>query len=244
MKFWFKSDVGMVRESNEDCLFVDEKLRLFIIADGMGGHRAGEIASSTAIEVVSNLLKESLKPSLDRKAIFETILNALCSAHDVISQKAQDVSLRGMGTTIVLAYCKGNDIYVANVGDSRAYLIRNERIEQVSEDHSLVAQMVKAGKISKEEARTHRFRHILSQALGTSSHLIPFMAHLTWKKGDHLLLCSDGLTDMLDDQEILSVVLKFRGDPKGGCEELIKKVNDKGGIDNITVILLYNDCVR
>ncbi len=242
MKVGYKSDVGKSREHNEDSLFVDETLGLFIVADGMGGHQGGEVASQMAVEAVSEFLKSRIPFSRDKEVVYKLIMDALYTANEKISKKAKsDVNLKGMGTTIVLALSCDKDLYIANVGDSRAYLIQKESIKQLTEDHTVVMQMVKAGMLTAEKAKTHHLRHTLSQALGTSDYLIPDIASFNWKKGDYFLLCSDGLTDMLDEEEILSTVFKNKRKPEKGCEMLIELANKKGGNDNITVILLYRN---
>jgi|GEM_PF-710680 len=242
-KVGHKSDVGKVREINEDSLYVNSEGGLFIVADGMGGHEGGEVASKMAVDIISEALKEGIPADAMKEEVFALILQALFKANDEIRIKGEeDPLLRGMGTTIVLALCQGDEVYVAHVGDSRAYLIKEKSIKRLTEDHSVVAQMVKAGNISREEAKTHKFRHMLSQALGTSTYLAPDIQVFNWEKGDYILLCTDGLTDMLEDQELLSTVLECsKGEPEEGCEMLVDLANKKGGRDNSTVILLYRE---
>lgn len=242
MKIGYKTDIGKVRDHNEDNLFVDAKQGLFMIADGMGGHQGGEVASRMALEILSEFMKDKIPLPSDKKDVYKIFIDALSMTNERIRVKAEsDMSLKGMGTTVVLVQSQNNDFYISHVGDSRGYLIRQKNIKQLTEDHSVVAQMVKAGMITTEEAKTHHLRHMISQALGTSNHLMPDIQLFNWEKGDYLLLCTDGLTDMLDKQEILVTVLKYRGKPEKGCEMLIELANKKGGRDNITVILLYKD---
>jgi adenylate cyclase len=242
-KVGYKSDVGRVRTSNEDSFYVDEEGGLFIIADGMGGHQGGEVASKIAVEVISGFLKDKISREAPSEVNFELIMKALFKANDEVRMKGEsDLSLRGMGTTVVLAFCRDNDLHIAHIGDSRAYLIHEGKIQQLTEDHSVITQMVKTGNLTKEEAKNHKLKHMLSQALGTSTYLAPDIQMFNWVAGDYVLLCSDGLTDMLNDQELLSTILECSiGEPQEGCEMLVDLANKKGGRDNITVILLYKN---
>jgi protein phosphatase len=242
MKVGYKSDVGKVRDNNEDSLFVDERQGLFIVADGMGGHQGGEVASRMAVEIVRDFLNDKILSSDKKEDFYKLLMEAIFAANESVRLKAEgDINLKGMGTTIVIALCRNDNLYISHVGDSRAYLIREGNIKQLTEDHSVVAQMVKAGMMTDEEARRHHLKHILSQALGTSAYLAPSFQMLNMEEGDYILLCTDGLTDMLNDQEILSSILACNGEPEKGCELLVNEANRKGGKDNITVILLYKN---
>jgi protein phosphatase len=283
-----KTDRGLVRENNEDRCFCSGKDGLFMIADGVGGHRAGEVASMSATKYISEFLKgrnisrlSSLNHTssyssfnADKESISKILNDALRLANENINSKSEnDSRLRGMGATIILTLISNdNDFYVINLGDSRAYLISNDNstidnnegqkrqekddgrynIIQLSEDHSLVAEMARKGYITEEEARTHPLKNRITQYLGMDSDPMPFIKRLVWKKGDYLLLCSDGLTDMLDKKEICSTIFKKHqnenekkmtdknGFLQKSCEELVRKANEKGGKDNVTVILVQN----
>ena len=243
MQIGFATDKGKVREMNEDNFFVDKETGLFIVADGMGGYQGGEVASRIAVDVVSKFIKDNIPLLSDKKEdIYKILMESLFRANEKIRIKSNsDMSLKGMGTTIVLVLCRNNGFYISHVGDSRAYLIRQENIKQLTEDHSVVAQMLKAGTITPEEARTHHLKHIITQALGTSLNIIPEIQFFKWEVGEYILLCSDGLTDMLDDQELVSTFLKCKREPEKCCKMLVKLANKKGGKDNITVIILYKD---
>lgn len=247
MKVGYKSDIGNYRENNEDSLFVDKELGLFIIADGMGGHEGGEIASSMAVKVISGYLKDKIplfsKSNYnDSERILESLKESILLANKKIMIKANsEIGLKGMGTTVVLALFLNDRLYIAHVGDSRAYLIREKTIKQLTEDHSVVMQMVKEGIITIEETKKHHLRHILSQAVGTSPHLRPDLQSFHWKKGDYFLFCTDGLTDTLDEQRLLTTILNCDGDPQKGCETLINLANIEGGRDNVTAILIMLD---
>ncbi|HAV42391.1 TPA: Stp1/IreP family PP2C-type Ser/Thr phosphatase [bacterium] len=243
MKIGYKTDTGKEREHNEDGLFVDERLGLFIVADGMGGCLGGGEASCMAIEIVSESIRDKMPLPTNKEEIYNLLLDTLSKANRAIRMRGrEEMDLWGMGTTIVLALCFQNEFYIAHVGDSRAYFIKERSIRQLTEDHSVVMEMVKTGMLTKEEAREHYLKPFLSQVLGGESHVVrPDIQALTWEKGDCLLLCTDGLTEMLDDQEILSEVLKSNKEPQRACESLVDLANMKGGRDNITVILAKFD---
>lgn len=241
MKTGYKSDAGRNRNSNEDSFFVDPDQGIYVVADGMGGHKAGEVASGMAVEVVREALKKENSSFADRETVQTSLIEAFFSANEKIRVTAdKDMNLQGMGTTLVTAIHFNDDIYISHVGDSRAYLVRQGAIRQLTEDHSVVAQMVKAGKITSADALTHHLKHMISQAVGISEYLAPSFESLKLGKRDFILLCTDGLTDMLTDQEILSAILECKDDPQQGCDSLIDAANAKGGKDNITAVLLYN----
>lgn len=236
MKIGSKRNVGKVRDNSEDSLLVDERQGIFIVADGMGGHQGGEVASHMAVEIVGEFLKDKIHSCDKKEDFYKLLMEAIFIATERIKLQAdRDINLKGMGTTIVIAILHNDNLYISHVGDSRAYLIRHGNIKQLTEDHSVVAQMVKAGMITAEEARRHHLKHIITQALGTSEDLAPTFEMLNIEKGDYILLCTDGLTDMLTDEEILSLIIACNGEPEKGCELLINEANKKGGKDNITV---------
>lgn len=238
MKISFATDVGKVRETNEDHLFTDEKLGLFIVADGMGGHQAGEVASETAVKVISNFIRVNIGRGLSIPTLIEESI--FTANEDILKKAIRDSSLDGMGTTVVLALLNEGSVHIANVGDSRAYLIRGSTIEQLTKDHSLVGDLVRKGQITKEEARVHPKRNILTMALGIEGVIELDIAPIDFQKGDYILLCSDGLTDMLTDEEIRDIVLSSK-DIEGPCKNLVASANEKGGRDNITLISILKD---
>lgn len=224
----------MVRESNEDSLFADERLRLFIVADGMGGHLAGEVASALAVEEVSRIVHTGLE--LGREA--ETLLReSLLVAHESILNLARSSdSMCDMGTTIVAGLLINGKLVVGHVGDSRAYEIEDGRIKQLTHDHSFIADWIREGLITRLEARTHGARHGLTMALGVDDDVDPEIQLLPWHEKSCLLLCTDGLTDLVDDEELLSVV-NNASSLHEACRELVARANQRGGEDNITVVL-------
>jgi len=238
MKVASITDPGRVRRTNEDNFFADEALGLFIVADGMGGHAGGEVASQIAIATISELMKAGLTEA-DPDGL---IRNAIEQANTAIRAQAEaDPTLQGMGTTLVLAVCRGDAIHLAHVGDSRAYLIHNGSIQRLTEDHSLVAQMVKSGQLSAAEAPRFHLRNVVTRSLGNQKLTEPDLAVVAWNAGDFLLLCSDGLTNMVEDSELRSLISGGGADLERSCREAIERANQNGGKDNITAVLAYHE---
>jgi PPM family protein phosphatase len=226
---------GMVREFNEDGLFVDEQMGLFMVADGMGGHNAGEVASAMAVTEISQFVRAGM----DLGKNSETLLReAFFAAHEVVlALSLSDDSLNDMGTTVVAVILANGQVTVGHVGDSRAYEIHEGRITKLTHDHSFIADWIRDGLINHAESRTHNARHGLTMALGVDDDMEPEIKSFPWLATSCLLLCSDGLTDMVDDEEILSVV-ENASSLKAACRKLVAKANEKGGEDNITVVLV------
>lgn len=223
-----KSDVGRGRPANEDAYLVDENGRLFAVADGMGGHRAGEVASATAIEKLQAAFREGTP--LDE---------AVAEANAAVFAKASaNLDMRGMGTTLTAAaLVDDHTALFGHVGDSRAYLMRDGGVTQVTEDHSLVEQLVREGRLSPEEAVNHPQRAIITRALGVDPEVEVDTYRVDLRPGDRLLLCSDGLTNMVVDSEIAGV-LRQGGGPQRAAETLVEMANRAGGDDNITVVVI------
>lgn len=225
-----QSDVGRIREVNEDSYLVHEPL--FVVADGMGGHVAGDVASSTVVELIE---EQSDKASPDD---METLATLVRNANSKIWEKAQaDPSLHGMGTTCTLLLVDGHRAHIAHVGDSRAYMLRGEKLTQLTEDHSLVGRMVKEGKLKPEEAEHHPQRSIVTRALGVDANVEVDLLSVDLDEGDRLMLCSDGLSSMTDNSSIKEA-LASESDPQGAADRLIRLANDGGGEDNITVVVV------
>jgi PPM family protein phosphatase len=241
MKVAAKSDVGRVRTNNEDCLLIDEPLGLLIVADGMGGHVGGEVASAIAITAIAAYVKNLLVGPEPANRMAALLQAAIRTADEVIWAQAQTHrKLRGMGTTVVLALCQREQVYIAHVGDSRAYLFHHGELRQLTEDHSVVAQLIKAGRLTPRRARTHPLRHQITRSLGSREAVADFLC-LPWQGGDYLLLCSDGLTNMLEDHHIEELILQGGTNVQAACEALVARANTNGGKDNISVILAYNN---
>jgi protein phosphatase len=221
------TDPGRTRRHNEDSYVVDPPL--FAIADGMGGAQAGEVASRLATAA----LKESGADGGGEQRISDLIQEANRRVYD---RSSSDPNTSGMGTTITVALVEDDQVAFGHVGDSRAYLIRDERMEQLTEDHSLVNELLKTGKLSREEAETHPQRSVITRALGTDPDVDVDTFSVRAETGDLFLLCSDGLTDMVSEASILEVVERNRKDIDGALRSLVKEANRGGGQDNITVV--------
>lgn len=234
-----KTDVGLVREHNEDYYAIDEKQGLFIVADGLGGHEAGEIASKLTVETILNFFRSFSDEELKGANINDKMNQAIQNAHHaIIDSTQQNPSLQGMGTTVVFAFWQPpNSFYIANIGDSRAYLLRNQKLELLTQDHSVVAQLVQEGKMTSEEARTYRLRNIVTQSIGIDLGMGCYHKHLALEEEDVVILCSDGLWDMLVDKEIEGILFK-ENSPEKICFHLVKAAKQAGGKDNITVIVI------
>nr|MBA2601013.1 Stp1/IreP family PP2C-type Ser/Thr phosphatase [Actinomycetota bacterium] len=225
-----KSDVGRVREANEDSYLIADPL--FVVADGMGGHIAGDVASSTAVKVIQD---ESGDASSENPGTLSKIIS---DANAAIWDKAQsDPALRGMGTTCTLVLVDESRVHIAHVGDSRAYRLREGHLEQLTEDHTLVGRMVQEGRLSLEEAQHHPQRSIITRALGVDEDVQVDLETVELSEGDRLLICSDGLSSMVDDRPIESV-LASESDPQRAADRLIEVANEAGGDDNITVVVI------
>lgn len=232
-----KTDTGKVRKANEDSFSVCEgKMTYIAVADGMGGLKAGKTASSTAIKAVEKFLNEK------NKAKYNEISDFLSAALTIANEKVYTLTKSGpdgesMGTTFVMAYIEDNKAYVANIGDSRAYLISSGEISQITIDHSLVQSLYEKGEIKRSEMRTHPQKNLITRAIGTSESVESDVFELELKDGDLILLCSDGLNNMLDDEQILDIYNEC-AEPDEFADKLIDSANEAGGYDNITVAVL------
>jgi PPM family protein phosphatase len=242
MKVATQTHTGQVRTKNEDSLLADQGIGLLMVADGMGGYTGGEIASALAIRTMHEFL---LGSALENQAVWdpgELIREAGRRAHEAIRLRAsEDARLTDMGTTLVLALCHGPRIHLAHAGDSRAYLIQNGVMRRVTRDHSLVDEMTACGEITPEEARRHPMRNVITRSLGSRGRADLELQIEAWEPGDRLVLCSDGLTNMLEDGEIQEAVLRAGPDVTQACETLIDMANRAGGKDNISVVLALQE---
>lgn len=247
-----KTDVGRRREHNEDSYHVNPKQGLFAIADGMGGHAAGEVASSIAVDVINEFIELSGNDSditwpfeyddgitLEENRIFTAIKLANLKIFEVIRERKE---LEGMGTTLVILLVRGAKGFVGHVGDSRAYLVRDGKISQITSDHSWVNEQMKLGVLTRAEAANHPFRNVVTRALGGRDVIKADVTCHEFKAGDLVLLCSDGLNSMLDDEQIQDIVNAHASDLQAACDALVQAANEAGGDDNCTVILArYSD---
>lgn len=237
MKAFCITDVGQNRSMNQDFVFASESSvgnlpNLFVVADGMGGHRAGDTASRYTVETILT----SIRSNREKNPI-KIIRTAVEEANrKVLEMAREDECLAGMGTTAVVTTIIGHYIYVANVGDSRLYLIR-DGIRQITKDHSLVEEMVRSGRLKREEARNHPNKNVITRAVGAEKEVAIDFFDLRLRKGDMILLCSDGLSNMLEDEEIRQIVIS-EGDVEERARKLITAANQNGGRDNISVVLV------
>jgi protein phosphatase len=230
ISFGARTDVGRVRRANEDSYLVKEPV--FVVADGMGGHLAGDIASSTAVSAIEGHLSDAAP---DRPESFVALVRG---ANRAIWERAQgDSGLRGMGTTCTLLYLDEATAHIAHVGDSRAYRLRDGSLEQLTEDHTLVARMVREGKLAPEEAEHHPQRSIITRALGVDADVAVDLIVIDLRPGDRLLLCSDGLSSMIAESSITDV-LEGEERPQAAADALVDLANEAGGEDNVTVLII------
>ncbi len=231
------TDVGMKRVGNEDAYLIFPEKQFYIVSDGMGGHNAGEVASKTALKAIETFFANIDISTIPENLIPDTMADAVFAANKEVWEKSRSMpEYSGMGCTLAMVFLDKNTLHVCHIGDSRVYVIDHKEIIQITMDHSVVMELVKAGQISKEEARKSTLKNQLTRALGISSEANLEYTKQQVKMGDTILLCTDGLWDMLTDDEIYTVVKKG-GTPEKICTKLISMANDAGGDDNITVIV-------
>ena len=238
------SDVGLTRVHNEDYFEIDPQHRLYVVADGMGGHSHGEVAAQIAVRAIRDSVErtsETNRPARHGKRLEMAIRLA---HEEVLAAIEEDGTLVGMGTTVVGFLLDGDVGAIAHVGDSRGYLLREGALEQLTQDHTWVHEQVLAGFLSKEQARTHPLKNVVTRALGGEAEVMVDLREIEVEAGDLFLLCSDGLTTMLSDREIKERLASGPGPSGGGqplheiCRALVADANAKGGVDNVTVVLL------
>ena len=225
--FGSRTDIGCVREQNEDSLIVQPPL--FVVADGMGGHAAGEVASEIAVNTISECAPEHADAEELGKAVEQ-------ANRDIINAALAGEGREGMGTTCTAAMLEHNRLVIAQVGDSRAYLLHGGKLTQLTRDHSLMANMIEAGQITPEEARVHPNRSVITRALGNDPDTIPDLYEINVEEGDRLLLCSDGLSSMIEDSEI-ETIMNRQADPQRCASALVNEAIAAGGLDNVTVVI-------
>lgn len=237
MKTFSVTDAGVVREMNQDYYFSSDTAvgnlpNLFIVADGMGGHKAGDYASRYTIErVVASVSRNTGEEPI---AIMKEAIN---KANELlVAESREDESKSGMGTTLVIGTIIGNKLFVANIGDSRLYVV-GQNMRQITRDHSLVDEMVRLGEINADEASVHPDKNIITRAVGTSDHVEADFFEVEITADDTILLCTDGLTNMVRDDEILDIIKKY-DNAQAATMQLVKEANANGGRDNITVMII------
>ena len=250
VKAYGLSHVGRQRQHNEDSYLVEDEAKLFLVADGMGGHAAGEIASRIAVDSISEFILHSKSDdgtwphAYDehyRRSTNKLMAAVRLANTRVLEAMRKDARLRGMGTTVVACLVDNDLISVAHVGDSRAYLIRDNHLSRITNDHSWVFEQVQAGMLTEAEAEKHPLRNVITRALGGALQVMPDASEIEARPGDVYLLCSDGLTGMVSEDEILKVVTDNNGDLKKACHQLIDIANEHGGLDNVTAVLVRTE---
>ena len=238
--------VGRQRQHNEDSFLVADGAKLYLVADGMGGHAAGEIASRIAVDSISEFIIHTKEDdgtwphAYDEQ--FRRTTNRLMAAvrmanTRVLEAMRKDARLRGMGTTVVACMADESTMSIAHVGDSRAYLIRENQLSRITNDHSWVFEQVQAGMLTEAEAEKHPLRNVITRALGGALQVTPDASEIEIRTGDVYLLCSDGLTGMVPEEEILRLVSE-NDDLEAACQQLIDTANERGGLDNVTAVLV------
>jgi protein phosphatase len=241
------SDVGKVRDHNEDAIGTQPDIGLWVLADGMGGYNAGEVASGIAVKTILEMVTAACKT--EKRGDIESgtgymrqtivLRDAILRANKVINQTAQSQpQCEGMGTTLVASLFYDNRVSIAHVGDSRMYRLRGNRFEQITMDHSLLQELVDRGFYSQEEAQRSTNRNYVTRALGVEANVDVEVQEIDVQKGDYFLMCSDGLPDMVEDEDIHLTISTFNNDVRTVGEQLIKLTNDNGGRDNVSVILV------
>lgn len=241
-----RTDTGRTRKNNEDSYLVDDDRRLFAVADGIGGHEGGEVASRMAIEGLSQIIQERFSVSDDTpahgfSAEGDAVKSALNHAFTLVNKTirqaaAGDPALFGMGTTMTALLCRETTAYLAHVGDSRAYRLRSGVLTQVSEDHTVVAEQMRAGLLTAQQARTTSYRHVITRALGIDTEIAVDQRAIEVRPDDTFLLCTDGLTEMVEDAQIREILSNAL--PREAAELLVREANARGGADNITVVVV------
>ena len=241
MQIFAKTDKGIVRSINQDAFFVNvlsDNAVLAVVCDGMGGANAGDIASKTAVDVISKYVLNAYTPTMNTEQITRLIVNAISSANmEVYSISEKSEHLSGMGTTVVAAVIRDKYAVICSIGDSRAYLINND-IVQITRDHSIVQSLVESGKLSPEEARVHPEKNVITRAVGVENNVLVDDYCIDFDTDDVLLLCSDGLSNYVTNDDILQIVKNKTDDDV--ADLLIQQANQGGGRDNITAVVVFH----
>ena len=235
-----KTDIGRVREQNQDYYYIPETIeepQIYILADGMGGYKGGEVASKLATESVKKYIQNNFEDTPKNKEdILKLIENAVEYANMVVYEKSKEIpELEGMGTTLEVCVIYNNKAYIGHVGDSRIYRIRKDIIRKLTKDHSYVQQLIEDKKITREEAKSHPKKNMLTKALGCTPYVEPDIRARNFEKGDIFIMCSDGLTNMVEEKRICELV---KEDISTAANKLVNEANQAGGYDNITIIII------
>lgn len=246
MRFYGLTDVGVKRENNEDAISIpleNEGIKLFILADGMGGANAGEKASTLAIETIRDYIRLNfIKIERTKEEIEKIIRKAMIEANRKVFELSTEYQeYKGMGTTVVVVLIYRGRLYIGHIGDSRVYRLRQSVLRQLTKDHSYVQELLRQGTITMEEAKNHPQKNVLVRALGCDRDIVPDVITKGFVKGDVILMCSDGLTNMVEDKEIYEIIMKNTSDLKVACKMLIDTANQNGGVDNVSAIIISSN---
>lgn len=243
MQFGGITDIGKVRENNEDYIYIpgeNDGMKLFVLADGMGGANAGEMASSTAVKFIKNYIKENfIKIERTKEGLERLLRNAIRATNKHVFELSNSKrEYRGMGTTLIVVLIYRGRIHIGHIGDSRVYRIRQNIFRQLTKDHTYVQDLVKQGAITLDEAKHHPQKNVLLKVLGCEEKVEPDIITKGFVKGDIILICSDGLYNMVDDKNIYEIIMQNLFDINVACKKLIRKANSNGGADNVSAILI------
>lgn len=237
MQIFSKSHMGMVRTVNQDAYFaglLSDGAVFAVVCDGMGGANAGNIASESAVKLISQYVLNSYRTSMDNNSVISMLCNAIQSANiEIYDMAIKDDSLRGMGTTAVVVIVRNNTAVFCHVGDSRIYLV-NDTVTQLTRDHSIVQSLIDSGKITLAEAKVHPKKNVITRAIGAEENILAESGEIDLEDGNSILLCTDGLTNLVDNENILKIFKEYS--IENVCDELINLANKNGGSDNITSV--------
>jgi PPM family protein phosphatase len=231
---WCLTDKGKKRESNQDSFLIDDRLGVFIVADGVGGHTGGEVASALAVETVREVIAHPKAGQFKPKEVLYQAYEE--ASHRIFDRAAQEVRLNGMGTTMVMGYYRDTKLYVANVGDSRCYLYRKPYLWQMTEDHSLINEQIRLGMMSEEQARKQLGKNVITRSVGFERDVFPDILEREVSAGDTFLFCSDGLSGMVNDADMAKILNNTP--PEKITQAMVEKALDHGGDDNVTVLIV------
>ena len=240
VQVWCQTDVGLRRDNNQDSFLIDESLGLYLVADGMGGHRGGEVASKLAVETFRDVVQQTLRESGARRpnarALIAKAYERACAAiYDKSQEPGSD--LQGMGTTLVAAFLMGDTLYIGNVGDSRAYLFSQGQLWQMTEDHSLVNEQLRAGLLKESDVERFAAKNVITRSVGFEREVQVDILERVVQPGDMIIICSDGLSGMVDDRQISQICRDLA--PKDVVSKCIDEAKANGGDDNVTTLVLY-----
>lgn len=232
LRSYAKTDIGMKRRINQDSFLQNDMMQLYVVADGMGGHRGGEVASQLAVDIIQNFCQQHM--ALEGRELLDQAINMSCKEINRASKLQEE--LTGMGTTVLALIFKEQDAFIGQVGDSRAYLLREGSLWQVTEDHSLLNEEIRAGRVAADQAANYQFKNVITRSVGYEEKVLVDVYHRQVSPKDMILMCSDGLSGLVEAEEIGKIIFDYGAEK--GLELLIQLANDRGGDDNITALIV------